>query len=149
MWYQKKFTMKKILLLFFILVFVKVLFFPSSNDNVQQKVDMIKDEVKKMGYTPIWFIISEKRSRLYNSILKNSAKNSYHINGNAIDVYVIDVDGDLDFDEKDIKIIEKANKLVENKNKNFVGALGTYRSKGYLTRHMIHFDTRGYKKRYY
>lgn len=141
--------MKIFVSIVFLITIVKFSFFPSSNNDVQLKLELIKEEVKKMGHNTNWFVISEKRSKFYNTLLKNSTKNSYHLVGDAIDIYVIDVDGDFDFDEKDIKIIENANRIVEKKHKNLVGAFGTYRSKGYLTRHMIHIDTRGYKKRYY
>jgi uncharacterized protein YcbK (DUF882 family) len=100
-----------------------------ANTEVNLKLDLIKTEVEKMGYNPKFFIISGKRSDSYNKLLPNSAKKSYHLKGMAIDIYVIDIDGDFDFDQDDIKILKRANKLVESKNPSLKGGFGTYTTK--------------------
>jgi hypothetical protein len=58
---------------------------------------------------------------------------------------VFDINGDGTFDKGDIKILKKANKMVESKNPSLRGAFGDYfiEENGYFTRHMIHIDTRG------
>ena len=140
--------MKKILLVLLFLIIIKVVFFFPANSNVNYKLYLIKNEISKRGYTNNWFIISSKRHSLYNKILLNSTKKSYHLKGDAIDIYVLDIDNDGVFNSNDIKIIESANKEVELNHPELIGALGTYTTKGYFTRHMIHIDTRGYKKRY-
>jgi thiol-disulfide isomerase/thioredoxin len=63
-------------------------------------------------------------------------------------IEVIDIDGDWDFDEQDIQIFKKANKIVESKYPNLTGCVGTYRvgKKDIIERHQIHIDTRGYSK---
>ena len=139
---------KTFLVLLFTLLIVKLTFFLPSNKDVTFKLKMIRNEIIKRGYNDNWFIISGKRSSWYNNLLLNSAKNSHHLNGDAIDIYVFDIDGDGVFTSKDIRIFESANNHVESTYPKLTGALGTYRSKGYLTKHMIHIDTRGYKKRY-
>ena len=150
--YQTKKNMKTIIkVLITVVIFIiliKNLFFQPGNSQVNFKLKLIENEISKMGYNNNWFIISGKRHSWYNSLLSNSAKDSYHIRGEAIDIYVIDLNGDGIFNSKDIKIFESANKYVESTNPDLVGALGTYTTKGYFTRHMIHIDTRGYKKRY-
>jgi uncharacterized protein YcbK (DUF882 family) len=109
---------------------------------------MIENEISKRGYKNNWFIISGRRNLWYNNILPNSSKDSYHLKGDAVDIYVIDINYDGVFNSKDIKIFESVNKYVESIHPELTGALGTYTTKGYFTRHMIHIDTRGYKKRY-
>jgi uncharacterized protein YcbK (DUF882 family) len=141
-------TITKVLITVVIFILIKVLFFLPGNSQVNFKLKMIENEISKRGYTNNWFIISGKRHSWYNNVLSNSAKDSYHLKGNAIDIYIIDINGDGVFDSKDIKIFESANDYVESTNPKLVGALGTYTTKGYFTRHMIHIDTRGYKKRY-
>ena len=132
----------------FILIAVKLLFFLPGNCKVTHKLIMIENEIEKRGYRNDWFIISGQRHLWYNKILPNSAKDSYHLKGEAIDIYVIDINGDGIFNSEDIKIFESANKYVESIHPELIGAVGTYTTKGYLTRHMIHVDTRGYKLRY-
>jgi len=139
---------KKVLLVVSILIVVKLVFFYPSNQKVTTKLEMIENEISKRGYNTNWFVISRKRHRWYNSILSNAAKNSHHLNGDAIDIWVIDIDGNNKFDKKDIQIFKSANDYVENEFPHLRGALGTYTNKGFFTRRMIHIDTRGYKKNY-
>jgi hypothetical protein len=79
---------------------------------------------------------------------KNSP--SWHLKGKAIDVYVFDINGDNLFNKKDISILEQANKVVEKEHPELIGGFGDYflDINGYFTKHMIHFDTRGYRHRY-
>ena len=137
-------------IVFWIVIFVavKLLFFYPANYGIQTKLNMIEDEIAKQGYKTSWIVISGKRSRWYNKLLSNSADNSHHLHGNAIDIFVFDIDGDNKFDEKDVKILRTANQYVEKNFPKYKGSFGTYRSKGYLTRHMVHFDTRGYSLYY-
>ena len=143
--------MKKILLSVTVLIVCALVFnvfgFSGANDKVKTKVRLIKEAMEKDGYNVRWFTISEKRGKLYNSILPNAVKTSNHLKGNAIDVYVLDIDGDGSFTQKDLDIVKKYNRLIEKKNPSLVGAFGTYTSKTFA-KHMIHFDTRGYKKEY-
>lgn len=131
-----------------VFLFVMYFFFNSADCEARTKLQMIDDEIQKRGYNTNWIVISGKRNRLYNNILPNSAKNSYHLHGKAIDIFVFDIDGDKKFTKKDIEIFKSANEYVENLNPNLIGAVGTYTNKGPLTRHMIHIDVRGYKKSY-
>jgi len=114
-----------------------------ANDSIKTKVQLVKESLKKSGYTPKWVVISEKRSEKFNSLLSNSAKKSHHLCGNAIDVFIIDIDGDGNFNQKDLDIVAIHNKKVEKNNPKLKGGFGTYTSKD-IAKRMIHFDTRGY-----
>ena len=96
-----------------------------------------------MGYDPKWIQISRKRIGFFNTLLQNSAKRSQHLLGKAIDVWVIDIDSDNKFNLNDINIIIKANKRVESNHPSLKGGIGYYIKKDFLSRRMIHFDTRG------
>lgn len=144
--------MKKLLVLLAILIPVIIFgrsFFglTGANPKIKQKVSLIKKSLIDAGYNPNWIVISEKRSKLMNSILPNSAKKSHHLDGNAIDVYVIDIDGDGKFTQKDLDIVKVHTKKVERRNPTLKGAFGTYTTKKFAKR-MIHFDTRGYSTSY-
>ena len=140
--------MRKYVIIIFILIMIKFLFFFPANREVNQKLDLIQAEIAKKGYNNYWFVISGKRFNWYNKILSNSDKKSFHLTGKAIDIYVFDINGDYKFDSVDIEIFESANHIVELKHPELAGAYGTYTTKGYFTKHMIHFDTRGKKHRY-
>jgi len=141
-------TLTKVLIAVVIFILIKILFFLPGNSQVNYKLKMIENEISKRGYSNNWFIISGKRHSWYNNLLSNSAKDSYHLKGKAIDIYVIDLNGDGVLNSEDIKIFESANEYIESIHPELLGALGTYTTKGYFTKHMIHVDTRGYKERY-
>jgi uncharacterized protein YcbK (DUF882 family) len=121
--------------------------FTGANPNIKLKVQLVKESLIKAGYSPKWFTISEKRNKYFNALLPNSAKKSHHLHGNAIDVYVLDIDGDGVFTQKDLDIVKVHTKRVERKNPKLKGAFGTYTTKKFAKR-MIHFDTRGYSTSY-
>jgi hypothetical protein len=118
-----------------------------ANPKIKLKVQLVKQSLVDAGYNPRWFTISEKRNKYFNALLPNSAKKSHHLHGNAIDVYVIDIDGDGVFTQEDLDIVKRHTKRVERRNPSLRGAFGTYTSKR-LAKHMIHFDTRGYSTSY-
>ena len=119
-----------------------------ADKQITRKLELIKFELNSKGYKTRWIIISQKRLSIFNDLLPNSAKTSWHLKGKAIDVYVFDINGDNLFNKEDISIIEQANKVVEKENPELIGGLGDYKN-GYFTKHMIHFDTRGYRHRYH
>lgn len=118
-----------------------------ANPKIKLKVKLVKESLVNAGYNPRWFTISEKRNRYFNALLPNSAKKSHHLHGNAIDVYVIDINGDGKFTQTDLDIVKVHTKRVERRNPSLKGAFGTYTSKP-ISKHMIHFDTRGYSTSY-
>ncbi|MFM7588419.1 MAG: hypothetical protein ACKO55_04820 [Bacteroidota bacterium] len=126
-----------------------------ADKEITRKFELIKIELKSKGYKASWIIISQKRLSFFNDLLPNSAKNknspSWHLKGKAIDIYVFDINGDNMFNNEDISIIEQANDVVEKEHPDLIGGLGDYidDKHDYFTRHMIHFDTRGYKHRYH
>ena len=117
---------------------------------VQLKLTLIKKELKAQQHQPRWFIMSQKRNSFFNGLLSKSKSKSQHLQGKAIDIYVFDIDGDNEFNHRDIKIFEAAVNKVEYEYPGLRGGLGDYflRQNGYLTRHMIHIDTCGKTTRY-
>ena len=130
---------------------IKRFFIRPAKPEVTLKLKLIKDELKGMGYHPKWFMISGYRDQFLTKISYNNAKKgSFHESGMAIDIEVIDIDGDWTYDDKDLELFKEANKRVELKNPQLRGALGTYISpcSDWLERHQIHIDTRGKSKFY-
>ena len=117
---------------------------------IRKKLDLIKYDIKSKGYKASWIVISQKRVTILNNFFKNSAKRSWHLQGKAIDIYVFDINGDNTFNKEDIRILDQANKSVEKKHHDLIGGFGDYflEKHDYLTKHMIHIDTRGYSERY-
>jgi uncharacterized protein YcbK (DUF882 family) len=143
----KKLIVPIIVILFVVLI--KLLFFYPANKDVQLKLRMIHDEVAKRGYKTSWIVISGKRSSWYNNLLSNSKKGtSNHLVGKAIDIYVFDIDGDNKFTNSDIEILKSANNSVENDYPRLKGSFGTYTTKGYFSRNMVHLDVTGHSKNY-
>ena len=97
-----------------------------------------------MGYSKYSVItISLKRPEWFNKILLNSSKKSQHLKGNALDVWVLDVNGNFKLDDDDIDIVIQAVKNVESKYPELTGVLGTYRCKSKTGSRMIHTDVTG------
>jgi hypothetical protein len=125
-----------------------------ADKEIKRKLELIKVELNSKGYETSWIVISQRRLSFFNDLLPKSAKKknspSWHLKGKAIDVYVFDINGDNLFNKEDISIIEQANKVVEKEHPELIGGFGDYflDINGYFTKHMIHFDTRGYRHRY-
>ena len=116
-----------------------------ANKEITRKLELIKGELKAMGHNPKWVIISQKRNKSINKILPNAVSNSNHLYGKAIDIYVLDINGDLSYNQTDAKLFKIANQKVEKKNPGLKGFCKAYIDKKpdhYFTRHMIHIDRR-------
>lgn len=122
-----------------------------ASEDVKTKIQLIEAELRSQNYHPKWVIISQKRSSWLNGILEKSATKSKHLDGLAIDLYVIDINGDWIFDNKDVDILYNATLRVEKKNPHLVGGFGIYinNTKSYFTRHMIHLDLRPEHLKFY
>lgn len=122
-----------------------------ANEDIKTKVQLIEAELRAQNYQPKWVIISQKRSDFFNSKLAKSAPKSNHLIGMAIDLYLIDINGDWIFDNKDVDILYDATLRVEKKNPHLVGGFGIYlnNTTSYFTRHMIHLDLRPEHYKFY
>ena len=147
--------MKKILLIvsaicILIITVYSQVFQKTKNTTLMQKKELIKQELIKQGYSyNSVIIISEKRSKFYNSILSNSAKHSPHLKGHAVDYWVMDLNNDGTWDNKDIYLMQKIILKVEKNNPSIVGGTGLYLNRGFLSSRMVHTDIRGYSYQYY
>ena len=141
------------LLSFSILIYAALYFggLLGASKEVKMKVQLLEQELHAQNYSPKWVVISQKRSKLFNSSLAKSAQKSQHLEGKAIDLYVFDVNGDWIFNEVDVDILYQAIKKIEKTNPELVGGFGIYLKAGnpYLTRHMIHIDIRPIHTKFY
>ena len=110
----------------------------------------LQAEVKAQGYSPNWIVISTVRPKWFNDLLVRyggAASKSQHLVGKAIDIVVLDVNGDGDSDDKDVDIIYNIlnKKIIRSK-----GGLGTYKNETlFMDKQMVHFDSRGFRKRWH
>lgn len=141
------------LLSFSILIYAALYFggLLGASKEVKLKVQLLEQELRSQNYSPKWVVISQKRSKRFNGSLAKSADKSYHLEGNAIDLYVFDVNGDWTFNETDVDILYKTVRKIEAENPELVGGFGIYLKAGnhYLTRHMIHIDIRPVHTKFY
>ena len=109
--------------------------------------DQMKVELKRQGHRPAVVVISGHRAGWHNRLLTayGAARKSQHLEGNAVDFMVMDVNGDGDWDRKDVAIVTKIlEKIIGNK-----GGIGTYSSEEWFwNRQMVHIDCRGKKARW-
>lgn len=114
----------------------------NANKIVYNKLAGIRQELLEEGYKPRWFIISQRRYSFFNNLLINSVKNgkSKHLEGNAIDIYVLDVNSDGKYNITDFELIKKAFLKYESQNPESKGEIISYFGKGYFSQHMVHID---------
>jgi uncharacterized protein YcbK (DUF882 family) len=106
-------------------------------------------EVKAQGYSPSWIVTSTVRPKWFNDLLVEyggAASKSQHLVGGAIDIIVLDVNGDRNVNSKDVDIIYNIlnKKIIRNK-----GGIGTYKKENSIDKQMVHFDSRGFRKRWH
>lgn len=110
----------------------------------------LKTELKKNGLKPNLFVISGRRWKIDNYILRKigaAAKKSQHLKGNAIDIIVLDVNGDDEINGKDVDLVYN---ILNKKIIGTKGGIGTYKKEsGFFNQQMIHFDCRGRKARWH
>ncbi len=109
----------------------------------------LRETVVARGYEPNFFVISGRRYRLDNWLLGfgGAARKSRHLEGDAIDIVVLDVNGDGDADAEDIDIVYG---ILEHELIGDKGGLGTYKGEsGLFNRQMVHFDLRGHRARWH
>jgi len=110
----------------------------------------LKSELVKRGHEPRIFVISGRRFWLDNKILNTfggASRRSRHLAGDAIDVVVLDVNGDGEADREDVDIVYGIldRELVGNG-----GGIGTYKNESdFFSRQMVHFDHRGHRARWH
>lgn len=107
------------------------------------KKHLIDARIKEKGYKTAYFIISQKRHRWYNNLLQNSIGRSNHLKGLAMDLWVMDLNGDGKWDRQDIDLMAETIKELDIEHPELSGWIGTYLDKGRLASRMVHFDVGG------
>lgn len=111
----------------------------------------LKSQLKKDGFKANFIITSAKRWKWHNDFLvktgSGASKTSQHLHGRAIDIMVLDINGDWKCNSKDVDIVYNIldKKIIKNK-----GGIGTYYKKAgnFFDRQMVHFDARGKRARW-
>lgn len=120
------------------------------DDRTLEYYQQLKTQLKEKGYTSKVFIISAKRPQWYNNLLvrlkSGATQNSRHLNGEALDIIVLDINKDGKRDTTDVNIVYA---ILDKEIVKDAGGLGTYKSfKGFFSRQMVHFDCRGKRARW-
>jgi len=87
-------------------------------------------------------VISTKRENWHNELLIKfgASSKSRHLDGDAIDILVLDVNDDGQMDGKDVDIVYQ---IVDKQILKGKGGLGTYKTEDWIwNRQMIHMDCR-------
>ncbi len=111
--------------------------------DVQRKAKALHNALVKQGYKPRYFLLSGYRPHWLNQLMPLAAKNSDHQRGNAIDLFVIDIDGNGQFNDRDLTILSKTVDTMDKNNPGQQGGVGLYRKS--FSR-MFHFDVSGHHR---
>ncbi len=118
------------------------------DSKVRTFYSQLLDTLSERKFGTNLLIISTKRFKWHNDIqvkFSGAAKDSRHLNGDAIDFIVFDVNNDGVSDSVDVEIVYKILDRVIIKNK---GGVGTYKNETpFINKQMIHIDCRGYYAR--
>ncbi|HOX77008.1 MAG TPA: hypothetical protein PLW31_03125 [Bacteroidales bacterium] len=131
-----------LLLLTFMLYFTHL---PGS-EPLGKKKGLVAAKLKEKGISGGYIVISEKRHKWYNSILPNAVDQSFHLKGMAVDFWVMDLNKDGRWDEKDIDLMLSIIFEAEKENPGLTGGTGTYLNSGFLASRMVHTDVSGVQK---
>ena len=116
----------------------------------RQTYRALKEELRRAGHRPHLAVLSGRRFAVDNWLLNTfggASRNSRHLHGDAIDVLVLDVDGDGRADRNDIDIVYA---ILDQKLIGDSGGVGTYAGEsGFFNRQMVHFDLRGHRARWH
>ncbi len=152
-----KFILKCLLFIIILALIPSLLFWIQaiSLNGVEPKVieynQQLKKQLKADGYKANYIITSAKRWKWHNDFLvwtgSGAAKKSQHLHGRAIDIMVLDVNGDGNANKEDVDIVYSIldKKIIRNK-----GGIGTYykNAGNFFDRQMVHFDARGKRARW-
>lgn len=143
----------KIVLVIFFIALGLFLFYFNNIRLVDKKIQNFYSELKialvQKRFSSTLLVISTKRAKWHNDILvklSGAAKDSRHLNAEAIDFIVFDVNNDGKSDSLDVDIVFEIldKEIIKNS-----GGIGTYKNeKSFIDRQMIHIDCRGYKARW-
>lgn len=145
--------MLRIVICLFILVMIFFVFYCNNLALVNKQTisfyKELKKELKGHGYRPRLLVISTKRFPFHNNFqvkFSGAASKSKHLDGDAIDFLVFDVNNDGERNSKDVDIVTG---LLENKIMKDKGGIGTYKNEGsFINRQMVHIDCRKIKGRW-
>jgi len=141
---------------FFSVLALIILFFGIQLTGFGQKLDpkvvlkeqLLEKKLKTKGLKPDFVRISGARSEWFNKILPLSSKNSLHLSGKAIDIWVGDINNDNKQNAQDVQLVVTCLEEIEKENPSLIGGIGTYLNQDALSQKMVHFDVRGYKARW-
>ena len=108
----------------------------------------LKQTLTQRGYKDQLLVICTKRNKWINEILVkvgDAAPDSRHLNGEALDFLVFDVNSDGRINSRDVDVVYQ---ILDNEILKNSGGVGTYKKQGLLSKQMVHIDCRGYKARW-
>jgi uncharacterized protein YcbK (DUF882 family) len=113
--------------------------------DVQRKEKALNKALRKQGYKPHYFLLSGYRPHWLNQLMPLAAKNSDHQGGKAIDLFVIDIDGNGQFNDRDLTILSETVNTMDKNNPGQRGGVGLYQKS--FSR-MFHFDVSGHHRQW-
>lgn len=109
----------------------------------------LKDTLRQLHYSDDLLVVSTKRFQWHNQLqvwYSGAAGKSRHLEAEAIDFVVFDLNRDGCSDSLDVNI---AYNLLDKNIIRSGGGLGTYEHESsFIDRQMIHIDCRGFKARW-
>ncbi len=145
-------SVKKFLVLLFVLLGLSLIYTSSLigvDRTARAYLLELKQELREQGNSPNFFVFSGKRIKLHNDLLHHfggAASQSRHLLGQAIDLIILDINGDGTSDGQDVDIVYD---LLDKKIIRDNGGIGVYKNeRGFFNRQMLHLDCRGTRARW-
>ncbi|MGV3560053.1 hypothetical protein [Larkinella arboricola] len=109
------------------------------------KEKLLAVELQRAGYGARYIPISGFRPVWLNRLLPLASKKSTHRHGKAIDILVLDINGDWRINKRDVMLVVAALERIDRREKKLKGGLGTYFQSFPW---MVHFDANGSGRRW-
>ncbi|KAB7732953.1 DUF882 domain-containing protein [Rudanella paleaurantiibacter] len=107
---------------------------------VWQKKRLLDRYLTERGYQTHYVLLSGYRPPWLNRLMPLSARKSVHQQGQAIDLFVFDINGNDRFDPADLRILSDALDHLDRQHPRYRGGVGLYRQS---FPRMVHFDVSG------
>lgn len=108
----------------------------------------LKRALRQKGYSDNLIVISTRRFKWHNDIqviISGAATKSRHLQGDAMDFLVFDINSDGNVNAEDVDIVYEIldKEIIKDK-----GGIGTYKNQNILSRQMVHIDCRDVRARW-
>ncbi|QJW90206.1 DUF882 domain-containing protein [Spirosoma taeanense] len=137
-----KIVLITLLIIFTLLVVYRQISYSQLSPAVREKERQVATALTQRGLSPSYILISGYRPPWLNRLMPLSARKSVHQQGQAIDLFIFDINRDDRWNRADTDLMARLLDSLDRKHPDTRGGVGLYY--GHLfSKRMVHFDVSG------